>query len=255
MPAKWLLALLACVLVRPASGADDPPPAQETKPPEGWVSYAPKDKVFNVWIPKGGKRTERGDWVDVKDIRARVNILELESNDQGNFIVRTILIQPGPPKLNPLPPLGVPGAGALPPPPILPIQPIKPMKPVVPGKLPPPVIGVPPAIGVPAAPAMPAAPQRPLIGPDVSQAMIEAARNSFLKEVKGKVADEKEIKLEKLTGKEYEITIDAQKSARLRVFAIGTFVHYFAIVGTKEQVEGKDADTFLDSFKITIGKK
>ena len=50
------------------------------------------------------------------------------------------------------------------------------------------------------------------------------------------------------------ITIDDKQSARTRVYVMGRFLFQVAIVGTKEQVEGKDADTFLDSFKPTVGE-
>jgi hypothetical protein len=246
MPTKWFFAgVLACGLGWTAFGADEP--SKDAKPPEGWVAYVPKDKVFSVWIPKGGKRTERGDWVDVKDIKARVNILDLESNDQGRFIVRTILIQPGPPVpakgglQPPIPPVPPIGKG--------PIPPTPPIKPVPPGKLPPPPIGVPgPPVGGP--------PPRPVnpIGPELAQALIEVTRDVYVKELKGKIIDENDIKLGDRKGKEYQIQIDTKRSARLRVFAIGTFIHSFAIVGTNEQVKSKDADTFLDSFRITLGE-
>ncbi|MCE9561100.1 MAG: hypothetical protein K8U57_03500, partial [Planctomycetes bacterium] len=82
------------------------------------------------------------------------------------------------------------------------------------------------------------------------QAMGESMRDLFLKEVKGKVADEKEVKLGIHTGKEYQITINDKTSARVRVFVTGRILHQFGIVGTKEQVEGKDADTFFESYRM-----
>ncbi len=192
MRAMWLSAgLLAIGFGYTVVGADDPPKTE--KPPEGWVEYAPKDKIYSVWVPKGGKRTERADWVDVKDQKVRVNILELESDGKGKFVARTLLL---PPQMKG-------------------------------GKI---------------------APGGGIIDPQV---LTEVARDVFLKEVKGKVADEKKTKLGDWEGKEYQITIDAKTSARMRVSVLGRWIHQTAVVGTKEQVEGKDADVFFDSFRQT----
>jgi hypothetical protein len=188
--------------------AADEPVKETPKPPEGWVDYSPKDNIFSVFLPKGGKRTERTDTVAVKDEKVRVNIIELESDGKGKFIARTLLLQP---KLGPLP---------------------KPM--IVNGKIvrPPPPVGG----GFPS--------------PAAQQAMTEAMRDVFLKEVKGKVADEKEVKFGEHKGKEYEITISDNSCARVRVFVTGRLLHQFGIVGTKEQVQGRDADTFFESYRM-----
>jgi hypothetical protein len=39
-------------------------------------------------------------------------------------------------------------------------------------------------------------------------------------------------------------------AARLRVFAVGGRVYAASITGGKEQVDSKDADTFLNSYKL-----
>jgi hypothetical protein len=87
------------------------------------------------------------------------------------------------------------------------------------------------------------------------KALTEAARDIFLKEVKGKVADEKEVKVGDRKAKEYSVTINAKTVARTRVLVMGRFIFQAGVVGTKEQVNGKDADLFLDSFKPTLGGK
>jgi hypothetical protein len=199
MRAMWLFAIVLGGGLGWASGVADAQTKDAPKPPEGWVEYIPMDKVFSAWIPKGGKRTERTDTVDVKDQKVRVNILELESEGKGKFVARTLLLQFGPPK----------------------------------GKI---------------------DPKKKPVFPDPN-ALTEAVRDAFLKEVKGKVADEKEIKIGDHKAKEYSITINAKTMARMRVLVMGRFVFQAGLVGTKEQVEGKDADLFLDSFKPTLGDK
>jgi hypothetical protein len=78
---------------------------------------------------------------------------------------------------------------------------------------------------------------------------IEIVRDAFLNEIKGTIADEKDIKHGRVAGKEY--AIETRKGmARLRVFAVGGRVYRASIAGTKEQVQSKDADTFLALFKL-----
>ncbi|MCE9563195.1 MAG: hypothetical protein K8U57_14220, partial [Planctomycetes bacterium] len=73
--------------------AADEPAKQAPKVPDGWVDYMPADKIFGVFLPKGGKRTERDVTVPVKGEMVSVNIIELESEGKGKFVARTLLIQ------------------------------------------------------------------------------------------------------------------------------------------------------------------
>jgi hypothetical protein len=78
---------------------------------------------------------------------------------------------------------------------------------------------------------------------------IEVVRDTFLNEVQGKIADEKDIKQGRVPGKEY--SIETKKGmALLRVFAAGGRVYRASIVGTKEQVQSKDAEAFLALYKL-----
>jgi hypothetical protein len=178
-------AVLALGLGLAASAQEAKQPAKETaKPPDGWVEYNPKDRVFSVWIPKGGKRTERTGTVTVKGQAFRVNIFQLESDDKTVYFARTVLVKTNKGvRLN-------------------------------------------------------------------REAFTEAARDGLLKETKGKVADEMEVKRGTIPGKEYSITIGDKRAARLRVYTLGLVVHEFGVIGTVEQVKGKDADQFLDSYKL-----
>ena len=78
---------------------------------------------------------------------------------------------------------------------------------------------------------------------------LELIRDIFASEVRGKVSSEMDVKSGESNGKEY--TIEAGKNmARLRAFARGARLYRAAVTGSKEQISSKDADTFLDSFKM-----
>jgi hypothetical protein len=79
-------------------------------------------------------------------------------------------------------------------------------------------------------------------------------RDSFLEEVDGKVTEEKNIKLGTMNGKEYVIKTP-KGMARYRLIGTGVQIFRAAIVGSKEVVTGKDADTFFDSFQRTPPKE
>lgn len=81
------------------------------------------------------------------------------------------------------------------------------------------------------------------------QQRTEIVLDTLLKEFKGKVADEKDIKQGRVPGKEYDITLP-KGAARLRVFAVGGRVYQASIIGSKEQVGSKDAETFLSSYQL-----
>jgi len=82
------------------------------------------------------------------------------------------------------------------------------------------------------------------------QQRLEIFRDAFLNEVKGKVSQEQDIKEGLATGKEYTIET-GQGSARLRVFARGGRLYRASVMGGKAQVDSKEADTFLESFKLS----
>lgn len=78
---------------------------------------------------------------------------------------------------------------------------------------------------------------------------LELIRDIYVGEVRGKVRSETDVKAGESNGKEY--TIEAgKKMARLRAFARGGRLYRAAVLGSKEQVNSKDADTFLDSFQM-----
>jgi hypothetical protein len=75
-------------------------------------------------------------------------------------------------------------------------------------------------------------------------------RDLAIDEFKGKLVEEKKAKLGTMAGKEYLIKTPR---GEMRFFLYGTGVQMFrlVVVGTKEQVESKDAETFFNSFKRT----
>jgi len=70
--------------------------------------------------------------------------------------------------------------------------------------------------------------------------------------VAGKVASDQEIKLGKYPGREVQI-IHGEDGLimRTRLFLVGQRFYQLLVVGTKEEVTSKDADKFLDSFRLT----
>jgi hypothetical protein len=75
-------------------------------------------------------------------------------------------------------------------------------------------------------------------------------RDVCLDEFKGKIIEEKKAKLGTMAGKEYIIEIPRGK-VRFFLYGTGSQVFRVLVVGTKEQVDSKDAETFFNSFKRT----
>lgn len=175
-----LMALfLFAALVTTGRAADDPP----KPPPEGWKEYVSPTKAFSVWLPKGGKRSERNRDVTYGKAKLKLSLVQQETDDKAVYAA---------------------GQVALP---------------------------------------VPAGKQ---VDPN---AAIEAFRDGFVKDQGGKILDESEVKLGKVAGKEYQLQLDGEKKATLRLYCAGPRVYQIALIGTKAQVEGESAKVFFDSFK------
>ena len=75
-------------------------------------------------------------------------------------------------------------------------------------------------------------------------------RDAFLKEFDGKLVEEKKAKLGTMAGKDY--LVETPKGmARYLLLGTGVQIYRVAFIGTKEQLDSKDAQTFFDSFKRT----
>ena len=80
----------------------------------------------------------------------------------------------------------------------------------------------------------------------------EMFRDATAGEVGGKVTDTSDVKAGTVDGKEYRI--EGTKSvARARIFTTPTRVLLLRVMGTKAQVDGDGAKTFLESGKLTSG--
>jgi hypothetical protein len=78
---------------------------------------------------------------------------------------------------------------------------------------------------------------------------IEMFRDLFLDEYKGKVKEEVDIKQGRVPGKEYLIETN-KGMARLQVYVAGSVMYEAYVLGSAEQVDGKDVKTFLESYKL-----
>jgi hypothetical protein len=78
---------------------------------------------------------------------------------------------------------------------------------------------------------------------------VEILRDIIVDEVQGKISKEDDIKQGRVAGKEYVIET-GKGLLRLRLYAAGGRVYRASVAGTKEQAGSKDADTFLDSYKL-----
>jgi hypothetical protein len=78
---------------------------------------------------------------------------------------------------------------------------------------------------------------------------IELLRDALVEDVRGKVEGEKAVELGRVPGKEYEIAT-GRGLIRLRLFALGGRFYEAMVEGSKAQIQGKDADAFLDSYKL-----
>jgi hypothetical protein len=75
-------------------------------------------------------------------------------------------------------------------------------------------------------------------------------RDMFLQEFDGKLVEEKKTKLGTMAGREYVVKT-SKGMARYVVLGTGVQIFRVAFVGTKDQLESKDTQTFFDSFKRT----
>jgi HEAT repeat protein len=78
---------------------------------------------------------------------------------------------------------------------------------------------------------------------------LEIFRDAYVEDVKGKILMEKDVKVGNLSGKEYTIQT-GRGLVRLRLFVGGLHLYTAVAEGTKEQVEAKDAEVFLESFRL-----
>ncbi len=79
----------------------------------------------------------------------------------------------------------------------------------------------------------------------------DVLRDALMKSLNGKVTAEKDIKQDPVVGKEYQIELP-KGAARMQLYTIAGWVVYAIVQGpSKEQVNGKQADAFYNSLKLT----
>ena len=80
----------------------------------------------------------------------------------------------------------------------------------------------------------------------------DSSRDGAVANLEGKLATEKDIKLGDYSGREIRIEVAGGiRLFRARVFLVGQRLYQVVVFGTKESASSKDADKFLDSFRLT----
>ena len=79
----------------------------------------------------------------------------------------------------------------------------------------------------------------------------DSSRDGAVANLEGKLVSEKEIKLGKHPGREIQIEVAGGKQLfRARVFLVEQRLFQVVVMGTKKAATSRDADRFLDSFKL-----
>jgi len=78
---------------------------------------------------------------------------------------------------------------------------------------------------------------------------LDNARDGAVASAKGKLENQRSIKIGKYPGR--ELMIQGEKNfVRSRIFAVENRLYQTMVVGSKQQVSGSQADHFLDSFRL-----
>lgn len=81
--------------------------------------------------------------------------------------------------------------------------------------------------------------------------LYDSSRDGAVANLEGKLASEKDIKLGKHPGREIRIDVAKGKQLfRARVYLVGQRLYQVIVLGTPETATSKEADQFLDSFKL-----
>jgi hypothetical protein len=81
--------------------------------------------------------------------------------------------------------------------------------------------------------------------------VFDSSRDGAIANLAGKLASEKDIKLGGHPGREIRIEVaNGKQLFRVRVYLVDQRLYQVVILGTKEQATSKEADKFLDSFRL-----
>jgi len=83
-----------------------------------------------------------------------------------------------------------------------------------------------------------------------SDKVLDGARDGAVKNVKGKLESEKKITLDGHPGREFVATAEGLK-VRDRFYLVNDRLYQIMLVGSNDFITGKDAEKFLNSFKLT----
>jgi hypothetical protein len=79
----------------------------------------------------------------------------------------------------------------------------------------------------------------------------DSSRDGAVANLEGELAGEKDIKLGEYPGREIQIDVAGGKRLfRVRVYLVDQRLYQVVVFGTKEAATSKEADKFLDSFKL-----
>jgi hypothetical protein len=80
--------------------------------------------------------------------------------------------------------------------------------------------------------------------------IFDSSRDGAVGNLEGNLASEKDIKLGKHPGREIQIVAGGKRLFRARVYLVDQRLYQVVVFGTKEAATSKEADKFLDSFKL-----
>jgi hypothetical protein len=84
-----------------------------------------------------------------------------------------------------------------------------------------------------------------------SKQIFDSSRDGAIANMGGKLSNEKDIKLGDYPGREIKIDVaDGKQLFRVRVYLVDQRLYQVVVFGTPEMATSKDADKFLDSFKL-----
>ena len=91
--------------------------------------------------------------------------------------------------------------------------------------------------------------------PDVKKVPLkqvyDSSRDGAAENMQGKLMSEKEVKLGDHPGREIQISVaNGRQLFRARVYLVEQRLYQVVVFGTKEAATSKDADKFMDSFKL-----
>ena len=80
--------------------------------------------------------------------------------------------------------------------------------------------------------------------------IFDLTRDSLVKSLKGKLLSEKQVKIDKLSGREYRIETPEKTIYRMDTILVDNRMIQLILLATKDVQMSKDAETFFKSFKL-----